>query len=135
LALLSSAARIHRYLYYRLYAWYLRKFGEHDVPHFSALCIMIIYTAMNVVTLPILSSALGHAPDPTAVKPVMMGSTLLAASVHWALLYRGERYREILREFEGEPPDARRRGTIGVTVYMVGTPALLFGLAFGTTPA
>ena len=64
------------------------------------------------------------------LSPVLLVLAFLFAwSLHLYMhLYRGERYKQIVREFEDEDAASHRRGTVAVLCYSVFSPVACFGL-------
>ena len=119
-----------RYLYYRIYAWMLRMWGETDVPQFSALCLTTMLTWLNMLTIIDVIELLGFPIlDSTLLEERFVLAFLFAWSLHLYMhLYRGERYKQIVREFEDEDAASHRRGTVAVLCYSVFSPVACFGL-------
>ncbi len=119
-----------RYLYYRIYAWMLRMWGETDVPQFSAFCLTTMLTWLNMLTIIDVIELLGFPIlDSTLLEERFVLAFLFAWSLHLYMhLYRGERYKQIVREFEDEDAASHRRGTVAVLCYSVFSPVACFGL-------
>src|SRR2546427_4429900 len=111
--MLSKAYSAYKYLYYRLYAWNLRKWGESDMPQFSALFVMLILFSLNLMTVPtaievFTGGRLIH-------NELIPGGVFLAISlISYFLLVHGGKYKKIAKEFSGESPAQRRTRLLGI---------------------
>jgi hypothetical protein len=132
----SGADRLHRvaqplrYLYFRIYAWNLRKQGESDFPQYNALLGTSFLMLLNLLSIPLILDSTGVAAVTTAafrnIALVLMPVTF---AVQYALLVRGGRYRIIRNEFANETEESSRRGAIVVWSYIVISFGIFFGIA------
>lgn len=119
-----------RYLYFRIYTWNLRKFGEDDVPQFNALLGTAFLMLMNLLSIPIVSDQLGIlAVSPDRFRNLVIALIPLTFGINYLLLFRGQRYLRIAKEFSAESDRSHRRGTVAIAIYMVGSVGVFFGVA------
>lgn len=123
--------RKYRYLYYRIYSWNLRTWGKADLPQLNALLGVSALLYFNLLSIEIiiqLTSGFGVIVKLgiTKIHAVFVAFALLATN-YFLFLAKG-RYLRLEREFGGEPPAPRKRGTIYSTIYVLGTLTLFFAL-------
>ena len=109
-----------RYLYYRLYSWNLKKWGEKDIPHFNALLGVTFMMVMNVFVLINLVDVFGlyDLYDRWGNTPwgfVCVG--LLLINYRW--LVHDRKYLQLPKRYEGESKHQRRRKMIFLWLYVV----------------
>jgi hypothetical protein len=124
--------RIYTYLYYRLYAWNLRTWGQSDGPQYNALYGVSFMMLINLalVGILLLLVGVGHFSG-----EVPMVETLTAAfailGLNYFRLVRGRRYETIAKSYDGEPNETRFRNAVLLWVYAVASmvlPLVLFML-------
>ena len=89
-----------------------------------------VLTWLNMLTIIAVIELLGFPIlDSTLLEERFVLAFLFAWSLHLYMhLYRGERYKQIVREFEDEDAASHRRGTVAVLCYSVFSPVACFGL-------
>jgi hypothetical protein len=89
---------------------------------------------LNVLSIPVLVGVMGIkvvAPETFRFLVPVVGAVMFL--VNYLLLYRGERYRSIAREFADDKEATRRFRTIAVWVYITASVAAFYGaLMLGT---
>src|SRR5438128_1344327 len=101
----------YTYLYYRIYAWNLRMWGESDMPQFSALFVMLILFSLNLMTIPtaievFTGGRLIH-------NELIPGVVFLAISlISYFLLVHNGKYKKIAEDFSCESPTQRKKRLI-----------------------
>jgi len=120
-----------RYLYFRIYAWNLRAHGSRDYPQYNALLGTSFLMLLNALSVPLLVEALGiSVVETSGFRPLAVSLIPFVFFFHYMLLFRGRRYEQIAKEFQGESEESRRRGTLLVWTYILLSFATFFGLAF-----
>ena len=110
----------YTYLYYRLYAWNLRRWGKNDLPQWNAMYCVAFLSLMNIVTLVLLVSAatywnaIFHAP-----KYVVLGSSMVWLVVNYYLLVSGGKYRKFEIQFANENQSRGRLNMLFCWIYVV----------------
>jgi hypothetical protein len=107
----------YKYLYYRIYSWNRRTWGESDVPHFNALLGVSFLLCLNLIScLTAVEVLTGRRVVLSRLTVVVSGLTVLLAS--YFLLVHKRRYREIAREFSNETSIQRRRRLVAAIIYV-----------------
>ena len=116
--------RVYRYIYYRIYAWNLGMWGEHDGPQFNTCIALAVLSGVNLVSLLLLAGR-PQLPHVRAVAILVFGASLLA---HYLYFVRGGRYLTLEDEFHVRPPLSGRAGVVAVWAYVGGSLGLFFYL-------
>jgi pimeloyl-ACP methyl ester carboxylesterase len=109
--------RAFTYLYYRIYAWNLRTWGDSDVPQFNALfgvSALILLNMMSVFTA--IDVCVGRHVVPLT-RPVVIGLGLGFLATGYFLLVHNGKYRRIAKGFSNETPTQRKRRFLACVVY------------------
>jgi hypothetical protein len=114
----TAALRLYRYVFYKLYR--METALLDPIPAFTAFVLMVALQGLNVALLLVLAEAI------TGIKFMhylwnnegLLLVVIVGLLQYLALIHRG-RLKSILQEFSDEPMPQRRRGTIGVTLYVV----------------
>jgi hypothetical protein len=123
--------RGYKYLYYRIYAWNLRMWGESDLPQYNALFAVFILTFLNLMTIPTAIDVFtgGHLIKDTRANKLILGGLLFAIFLMvYSVLVHGKNYRKIAEQFSGETPTQKKVRLVFILAYIIGTFALFFGL-------
>lgn len=113
----SKAYNAYRYLYYRIYAWNLRTWGESDMPQFNALFGVSFLIFTNVMTL-LTAFEVFSGRHVSFNRAVTIGTGLAFVVLGYFLLVHKAKYRKIVKTFSGEPPAQRRRRFVACVVYV-----------------
>lgn len=120
--------RAYKYTFYKLYIWYLNTFGKRASPQDSAMLIITALTFINILTvLAILQGITGinfMTIGEWPVEYLLLLAFIYMAIHHFILLYN-KRYKNIIHEFEVETEEQRKKGTLWVVLYIIGTHLLL----------
>ena len=110
--------RAYKYLYYRIYAWNLRVWGESDMPQYNALFAVSFLVYLNAMTLIVLIDlSVGRRFVPLT-RPIALALLLIAGVIgYFALVYRAK-FRRLSDEFRGETIAQRRRRLIACVAYV-----------------
>ena len=121
----------YKYLYYRIYSWNLRTWGESDVPEYNALFGVSFLAFLNIMSL---FTAIELVTGLSIIDDSRMGRLfwfvpflgVLVAS-YFFLVGRG-RYKQIAKKFSSETTVEKRTRLAALLLYVVGTFAVFFGL-------
>src|SRR5438477_8646627 len=111
--------RAYRYLYYRIYAWNLQRWGESDLPQFSALFLVLIFIFLNLMSIPTGIDLFtgGHLIRDSGRNKFMLGGVGLVISlISYYLLVHGGKYKQIAQEFSHESPRQKKTRLIVVWI-------------------
>lgn len=124
--------KAYKYLYFRNYAFYLKRWGTRASPKFNALLVVAFLFFVNLLNARIIIEALLgrrlYEQSPRD-KPYVYAAFGLVLAAHYFLLVRNGRYKKIAEEFRGESRTQRRRRLIGIWLYVAGSLAFYFALA------
>jgi hypothetical protein len=114
-----------RYLYYRLYSWNLKKWGEKDIPHFNALLGVTFMMVMNVFVLINLVDVFGlydlYGPAKEKLRTFEMGFVVfffVLTLINHSWLVRDRKYLPLPKRYEGESKQLRLRKVIVLWLYV-----------------
>jgi preprotein translocase subunit SecG len=99
--------KVYRYFYYRNYAWYLRKWGESDLPQYNAMFVVAFLFFINLLNLRIaIEFMLGYRLFESSGKdgPYVIAVLAAVLLIHYFLLVQNGKYRKIAKEFRNESP-------------------------------
>lgn len=120
--------KAYEYVYYRIYLWGLKAYGEQDRPHDSAVLGVALLTYLNILTLfAILQGITGIKFSEIGGLSVEYLAVLAVCYMvlHYFILFRKKRYKQIIVEHSQESEEKHKKGTIWVIAYIVGTPIAL----------
>lgn len=112
---------IYRYLYYRLYSWNLKTWGEKDIPQWNALFGVSFMMFLNLGLLGLLLQLLGvniFLRDELPKKELVIIMISLFVLNYFLFVHKGN-YRSIVKELKKEPPEKRRANTILIWLYVI----------------
>ena len=113
----------YRYIFYRLYSWNLRMWGESDLPQYNVSLWLSLTFVVNLLSLASLVDAdLSGFPRYAILAPYAVG--LFA---HYAYFVRSGRYRLLEAEFASVPTSILRNLVL-VWLYAFGSFGLFFVL-------
>ena len=119
--------RGYKYLYYRIYAWNLRTWGESDLPQYNALFGVSFLIFLNIMSfLTAIEVCTGRRFTLSRLAVIAMGGTLMVTG--YLLLVHNGKYRRIAKEFSDESPTQRKRRLIAAVIYVTLTFATFFSL-------
>lgn len=113
--------KIYRYLYYRLYSWNLKTWGEKDIPQWNALFGVSFMMFLNLGLLGLLLQLLGvniFLRDELPKKELVIIMISLFVLNYFLFVHKGN-YRSIVKELKKEPPEKRRANTILIWLYVI----------------
>jgi hypothetical protein len=126
---MSTILKPYEYLYYRLYAWNLRVWGEGDMPQFNALFGVSFLSFLNIYCLIGISRYLVgvnlfEITNWGKFHAILLGTIIL--SLGFLIFISGQRYQVLFKQFHREPPDVRRRNLVLCILYAVISVVLFF---------
>jgi apolipoprotein N-acyltransferase len=117
----GSVVRSLNYVYFRMYAWFYRQFGEEDSPEHSAWLATTFMIWLNALTILWLMEGLRKTTAATDVlsNPLLGGALFVGALfVTYVLWYRESKHSGIVESYSAESAAERERGTMFVIVYI-----------------
>ena len=127
----------YKYLYYRIYAWQLKTWGEEYVPEFNALFLLSLFIVLNLYFV---VNLIGYIYGLNILKTIGWGTVHALALVFgitgigYFILVRDRRYKEIAKQFSKESKGARIRNLVLCVLYVVTTFVLFFGWIYTFPP-
>jgi DMSO reductase anchor subunit len=113
--------KIYRYLYYRLYSWNLKTWGEKDIPQWNALFGVSFMMFLNLGLLGLLLQLLGvniFLRDELPKKELVIIMISLFVLNYFLFVHKGN-YRSIAKELKKETPEKRRANAILIWLYVI----------------
>jgi hypothetical protein len=130
--MVSAMLKAYQYIYYRLYAWNRKLWGDSDVPEYNAAIGMSLMVLCNFLSLNIVFNLLTDkfiAP-PGLPKIYHVLIILVLYVIHYLLFIRNKKYLDIVRNFQSEDEKERKRNGVLVFLYSVGSPLFFIFLMF-----
>jgi hypothetical protein len=119
----------YKYLYYRLYSWNLKTWGESDFPQGNAHLGVSFMMGLNLWIIPWILDLVGFIDvDKISNKEaVALFLTLLFINYFWSLHKR--KYKKIAAKYRHEPKGKRRRNAFLLWLYVIFSFGILLILA------
>lgn len=122
--------RFFKYLYYRLYTWNLKTWGENDGPQWNAAIGVSFMMILNIGILAAIIDIIGI--DIIKKKVPKIELIILTLSVflinYFYLVHKGK-YKKIASEFKDESKSQRLRMTFVLWLYLFFSFGILIALA------
>lgn len=120
----------YKYLYFRIYSWNLRMWGESDLPQFNALfgvCFLVCLNVLSLVTVIELLTRtdIFSTASSKGMLFVIFGAVLVLSYV---LLVFRSKYKTIFEEYNKESDMQRRARMILIILYVLLTFGSLYWL-------
>ena len=122
--------KLYKYLYYRLYSWNLKTWGENDLPQWNALFGVSFMMFLNLSLVGLLLQAFGmniFQRDELPKKEliiIMIGLFI----INYFLFIRKDNYLTITKELKREAKQKRKINTYLIWLYVILSFALfVFG--------
>lgn len=119
----------YRYLYFRIYDWNLRTWGENDVPQFNALIGTTFLTFLSLFNLALIFETLFGTSllDLAGIgKLHVVIIFLVIGAVNYLLFVRNERFKRFRKVFEGESVKQKNLRLVYCVAFVVANFALFF---------
>lgn len=113
--------KLYRYLYYRLYAWNLKTWGENDLPQWNALFGVSFMMFLNLGLLGLLLQFFGaniFLRNELPKKELVI-TMLSLFVVNYFLFIHKDNYRSITKELKKESLKKRRANTVFLWSYVI----------------
>lgn len=116
---------LYKYLYYRLYTWNLKTWGESDFPQYNALFGVSFMMFLNLVFIAGIFDIFGlkgilrPAPKNAIIIVIV---TIIAINYFW--LVKGK-YRIIAKGFKNETKNKRLRNALLLWLYFIASFAIV----------
>lgn len=124
--------KTYKYIYYWLYTWQKKLWGENDVPEFNAVVGMSLSLSAILASMAVIIELITDVQIiPSGVPKVRIAVVgIIVLGIHFFLfMYKGK-YKEIEKEFKKESKKERRRKGFWVLVYTFGSLAFFIFLLF-----
>jgi hypothetical protein len=110
--------KAYRYLYYRIYAWNLRVWGESDLPQFNALFGVSFLIFINLMTL---LAGFEVVTDARIFidRWLMISIGVLTLLIGYFTLVHDQKLRLIREQFKNETSLERKHGFVSCLIYVV----------------
>ncbi len=113
--------KLYRYLYYRLYSWNLRTWGEEDLPQWNALFgvsfMMYLNLMFLLLSLRVLDINLLWGEEIPKVEIIITGLVLLIFNYLQFIKHR--KYETIGKEFKDETQGQRLKKALLLWLYVL----------------
>ncbi len=127
----------YKYLYFRIYSWNLKKWGENDMPEWNAVLGVSFMMFINLFVLVLLFQFVGIAVfigggEPVPKKTIIF-IMLVLFGLNYFLFMHSKKYKSIAKEYENEDTKKRKINTILLWLYTILSflfPFLLFPSKF-----
>lgn len=127
--------KAYKYIYYWLYTWQKKLWGENDIPEFNAVAGMSLSFLCFIGSLSIVIDLITGIPlIPIQIKKLeIMISILFVVAAHYLAFMHKGKFRKIENEFNNETMADRKKKRPWVLLYAFGSLIFfIFLLFFGT---
>ena len=113
--------KFYKYIYYRIYAWNLKKWGKQDVPEFNALTGTTFLLLLNIGSLILIIQAItdykiGDLFD--VPKSTLILFAFVFILPHYFALYHKGKYKKIIEEFKGKDNSWIIKWDVWASIYI-----------------
>ena len=131
-----TSYKAYQYLFYRIYVWYEKKFGEKEMPYITASSFSGMFVLLNLVTLVFLIQLI------TGIRLVelffesgynvviVISFVVVAEVVNYYVLFRKKKYLKLIKEFKKETTAENKRNLKLCYIYTLGSILALFLVSF-----
>lgn len=130
---MQTLVNAYDYLYYRMYAWNLRMWGEGDLPQYNVAIWLTLLSLLNLLNvLQILEIFLPWRLFALFGSGISapLSVLVLFGLIHYLIFLKDSRFKKFERKFQPESAEKIRRGFYFLVLYQVGTVAVFFGLVW-----
>ncbi len=125
--------KAYKYLFYRIYSWNLKTWGEGDVPEYTAILVISLFMGFNLLSIfTFINLMAGYEIFKISEIPksYIIIKYLILIFVNYFILVKGGKYIQIAKEFKKENKEARRIRTKLMWSYIIFTHLLLILLGY-----
>ena len=108
----------YKYLYYRIYAWNLRVWGESDLPQFNALFGVSFLVFVNMMTL-LTAIEVTTGKRFSISRATTIGTAFAMIVIGYFLLVHNSKYLTIAKEFSGETSAQKKLRFAACVIYVI----------------
>ena len=122
--------KIHRYIYYRLYIWNLKSFGERDLPALNALLELSLIIYVNILTIILIidevfiAKTIDRLISTQWLAIIMVVFVLL---IQYLFLFHKNRHKKIIERYENDQVNGKRNEVLAF--LYVGISIIFFIIA------
>ena len=113
--------KLYRYLYYRLYTWNLKTWGEKDLPQWNALFGVSFMMGLNLGTIAGIIDMIGvvniFVENPPKNEIILFAFVILFTNYFW-LLHNGK-YKQIAKDYRNETKNKKLLNTLFLWLYVL----------------
>jgi hypothetical protein len=110
------------YVYFRIFSWYLEKFGKGDAPEWTALFLVVFLIFVNVLTVVlVIEGLLGRLVMTERLADPIYGGTGYSVAVLIGYFYWCKEPKRscLINRYKSESPSVRARRSIYFRLYVV----------------
>lgn len=96
------------YLFFRLWRWHRRYFGESDLPHLNAVLHLGMLLLLNLMTLALLIKWATSYNVVSWNRTEAIIAAILVGLIQYGLFFYQKRYKKLIERFQGENVDVSR---------------------------
>ena len=111
----------YKYLFYKFYKFFERINGKNDLPEYTAMLAVGFLLFLNLIaiyTIVDLYYPLLGFPDISRFNFFIYGGIPYVLILYFTLIYK-EKYKKIVKEFNGENEKQRKKGSRNVFLYIL----------------
>lgn len=111
---------LYKYLYYRLYLWNLKTWGEKDLPQWNALFGVSFMMFINIGIIAGIIDIFGlniFIEDTPKIEILVFGFLILFINYFW--LVHNRKYKKIAKQYNKESKNIRSRNTLLLWLYVL----------------
>lgn len=121
--------RAYKYLYYRLYSWNRKMWGDVATTKIYAVLVISTMVFFNLLTIIFTLQAFTHIPYLISQAPKISLAIVIGISIlNYFLLMHKDKFQIIEDEFKDESQKVRRKGTLWIIIYFLASFGV-FGLS------
>ena len=122
----------YKYIYYWIYIWQKKLWGEEDVPQFTAVIGMSLSFMANIASLIVIVEIFQNehfVPDNIPPFYVILFASIIIIFHYFLFMHKGN-FIKIENEFKNESNETRKRKRIWALLYVFGSPLFFVFLLF-----
>lgn len=121
--------KLYQYLYYRLYSWNIKTWGNEDMPQWNALygVSFMMFLNLGLIALLLQSFGIDIFSRESIPKKGIIIIALLILFINYFLFIKNKKYLSLKKKFEKENLKKRKVNTFLLWLYII-LSFLFFGL-------